>query len=461
MRQYLAVWVMAAMAAMATMVASCGGPLGAPPEISARPVTRPDGTVVQPSGPGSLFAESDMRPIGFSRVQTTIPRGAVIGETHYRPLTCEVGTSLHYDNDRRLLNPTAYSDIFHTIFKEYGYRVVGEPNALFEERNAAKPDFLAGASITKVSGDLCQYVQTTNLSGTVRITVNWQIYDPVRRQVVWRRDIDGEFATNQRLIGDYTIFVQHAFADTVNRLAADPELRQLLSRRPELAAAPAAVVARHPLLRLPLSQLPIDRQGDAIRAATVLIEVGAGGHGSGFLVSESGLLVTNAHVVGGQHFVRVRLLSGRAVVGEVLQVDEQRDVALVKLEGGGYPALPVRETPVRVAEEVYAVGAPRMKELGWTVTRGVVSSYRQAMPPEQLDYIQADVSVHGGNSGGPLLDRTGNVVGICAAGIGMGETKTNAGLNLFIPILDGLGRLGFDLGPGPAAATAQSAGRQR
>src|SRR3546814_1341876 len=81
-----------------------------------------------------------MRPIGFSRVQTTIPRGAVIGETHYRPLTCEVGTSLHYDSDRRLLNPTAYSDIFHTIFKEYGYRVVGEPNALFEEQNAAKPD---------------------------------------------------------------------------------------------------------------------------------------------------------------------------------------------------------------------------------------------------------------------------------------------------------------------------------
>src|SRR3546814_13444327 len=102
----------------------------------------------------------------------------------------------------------------------------------------------------------------------------------------------------------------------------------------------------------------------------------------------------------------------RAVVGEVLQVDEQRDVALVKLEGAGYPALPVRETPVRVAEEVYAVGAPRMKELGWTVTRGVVSSYRLAMPPEQLDYIQADVSVHGGNSGGPLLDRAGNGVGI-------------------------------------------------
>src|SRR3546814_13584318 len=95
---------------------------------------------------------------------------------------------LHYDTDRRLLNPTACSDISHTIFKEYGYRVVGWPNALFDEQNAAKTDFLAGASITKVSGDLCQYVQTTNLSGTVHITVNWHIYDPVRSQVVWRRD---------------------------------------------------------------------------------------------------------------------------------------------------------------------------------------------------------------------------------------------------------------------------------
>src|SRR3546814_511302 len=73
MRQYLAVW------AMAAMVAGCGGPLGAPPESSARPVTRPDGTVVQPSGPGSLFAESDMRPIGIRRVHPTMPRGGDTG----------------------------------------------------------------------------------------------------------------------------------------------------------------------------------------------------------------------------------------------------------------------------------------------------------------------------------------------------------------------------------------------
>lgn len=54
--------------------------------------------------------------------------------------------------------------------------------------------------------------------------------------------------------------------------------------------------------------------------------------------------MTNRHVVGAQRFVRVRLVSGRAVVGEVLNWDDRRDVALVKLEGGGYPVIPVRET---------------------------------------------------------------------------------------------------------------------
>ena len=267
MLRYLAMAMMAMMVAVTT--AGCGGPLGEPPPIRAQAVTLADGTVVQPDTAGSLFDTAELRPIGFSRVQTTIPRGATIGETHYRPLTCEVGTSLHYDSDRRLLNPTAYSDIFHTIFKAYGYRVVGEPNALFEEEGAVKPDFLAGASITKVSGDLCQYVQSTHLSGTVHITVNWQIYDPVRRQVVWRKDIDGTFSTDQRLIGDYSIFMHHAFADTVNRLAADPELHRLLARRPDAGVATAAgtaPAARRSLPRLPLSQQPIDRIGEAVRA---------------------------------------------------------------------------------------------------------------------------------------------------------------------------------------------------
>jgi S1-C subfamily serine protease len=80
------------------------------------------------------------------------------------------------------------------------------------------------------------------------------------------------------------------------------------------------------------------------------------------------------------------------------------------------------------------------------VTRGVVSAWRPARLPEQpYDLIQADVAIHGGNSGGPLMDRHGNVVGIAVLGWRMNTGQRNSSLNGFIPILDGLDKLGLDL----------------
>ncbi|MFN4278350.1 MAG: S1C family serine protease [Ferrovibrio sp.] len=447
-------WRFVVMVGVALFCANCRSVATAPPVIEARAVTQADGTVIEPAkAHGGI--QPDMRPIGFSRVQTTVPRGAVIGEARFKPLTCYYNSKLHYDSDRKLLNAVAYNDIFYRVFDGHGYRVVGNPNALFETSQRDQPDFLAGANISNISGDFCRHVDSWsgvpdgNLSGTLRVTVNWQIYDPLRRQVVWQRDVEGVFESKSPLPGDYDLFVQHAFADTANKVAADASLRAIVSQNPlrEAAAGSTGVPApRRPLLRQSLSAQPIDRHIDQVRAATVLIEVGEGSHGSGFLVSEDGLVLTNQHVVGGQRFVRVRLVSGRTLIGEVLRRHEARDVALLKLEGSGYPTLPIRESPVRVAEEVYAIGAPQMTSLAWTVTRGVVSAWRPARPPGQpYELIQADVPIHGGNSGGPLLDRQGNAVGIAVIGWASDSSLRNTSLNGFIPILDGLDKLGLDL----------------
>lgn len=423
-------------------------PKGEPPVIAAKPVALADGTTVDPA---SFTADPDLRMIGFSAIQTTVPRGAIIGETSYRPLTCELGTKLYYGSDRRTIQPTAYSDIFHTIFSGYGYRVAGNPKALFREAGQETADFHAGANITKVSGDLCQHVQTIDLSGKVTIMVNWQIYDSLRRRVVWQKDVEGRFEAPQRLSSDYDIFIQHAFADSANKVAADPTLRELLRQRPmREAAAPTMPVPsptiRHTIPRQAQRSGTIDGHIDHLRSSTVLIDLGTS-IGSGFLVREDGLVVTNQHVVQGQRFVNVRLVSGRSVIGEVLSRNEFRDVALVKIEGDGYPVVSIRETPVRVAEEVYAIGTPRDRLLSWTVTRGVVSAYRQGVGRERLDFIQSDVAIHGGNSGGPLFDRQGNVVGIAVLGWmpDPSNPSANTSLNGFIPILDGLAKLGVEL----------------
>jgi len=112
-----------------------------------------------------------------------------------------------------------------------------------------------------------------------------------------------------------------------------------------------------------------------------------------------------------------------------------RDVALVKVDAGGLKPLPIRSSIVSHAEEVYAVGTPFDESLQSTITKGIVSGIRTE-EKSGLKLIQSDVDIHGGNSGGPLLDSQGNVVGISVSGIGL--RKLSAGLNFFIPIIDGL-----------------------
>lgn len=449
--------------ALAAGLAGCAPPpLDAPPAVEARAVTLKSGETVVPvqDGNAANAARDDQRGVQLSQVRYGIPRGAEIGNIDaFGCIDLKTRGRLYHNGASGPDHQGEWQKTFAKVMIGHGHRVPRDPDAMFTTAKQQGADLLVGANITEVHLDArvsCNFVsnRSEGMRAQTTMTVDWQIFDPARREVVLRLSGNGRYESDQLLAVDAGVPLQLAFADAVNNLAADPQLRALLQQAASATAGPAPKI-RQPLPRLPLSQQPIAEISEAVRNATVLIEVGNGGHGSGFLVSASGFMVTNAHVVGSQRFVRVRLLSGRAVIGEVLQTDERRDVALVKLEGDGYPALPVREAPVRVAEEVYAVGAPRMEELAWTVTRGVVSAYRQAMPPEKLDYIQADVPVHGGNSGGPLLDRNGNLVGICVLGLGMDAGKRNASLNLFIPILDGLDRLGLDL-QGPAAP----AGRQ-
>ena len=100
-------------------------------------------------------------------------------------------------------------------------------------------------------------------------------------------------------------------------------------------------------------------------------------HGSGVLVSQDGLVLTNYHVVGNSERVRVVLDDGTALTGVVERRHKVRDVALVRVEGGHFTALPVRAQPLTVSEEVYAIGAPLQERLRGTVTRGIVSAFRR------------------------------------------------------------------------------------
>lgn len=187
-----------------------------------------------------------------------------------------------------------------------------------------------------------------------------------------------------------------------------------------------------------IEKLDKEKMIEKMRNATVTIFAGSR-RGSGFLISEDGYLLTNEHVVSGTRFVQVKFVTGRELRGEVIRVNEFRDAALVKLEKDIYPYLPLGSgSKIDVGEDVYAIGTPLSEELSQTVTKGIVSSFRAV---HGLQYIQSDVNIAPGNSGGPLVSIKNGVIGICVAGMSIG--RVTLGYNFFISIEEAIEGLGM------------------
>jgi serine protease Do len=134
------------------------------------------------------------------------------------------------------------------------------------------------------------------------------------------------------------------------------------------------------------------------------------GLGSGFIISPDGYLLTNHHVVDGADEIIVTLTDKREFRGKLIGSDRRTDVALVKIESAGLPAVRIGDpNRVRVGEWVIAIGSPFGLEN--TVTAGIVSA-KARETGEYLPFIQTDVAVNPGNSGGPLINMRGEVIGI-------------------------------------------------
>ena len=134
------------------------------------------------------------------------------------------------------------------------------------------------------------------------------------------------------------------------------------------------------------------------------------GVGSGFIISADGYVMTNAHVVDGADEVYVTLTDKREFKAKIIGVDKRTDVALVKIEGSNLPRLALGDSDkIRVGEWVIAIGSPF--GLDNTVTAGIVSA-KARDTGDYLPLIQTDVAVNPGNSGGPLINMRGEVIGI-------------------------------------------------
>lgn len=166
------------------------------------------------------------------------------------------------------------------------------------------------------------------------------------------------------------------------------------------------------------------------------------GMGSGFIINEDGYILTNYHVIEGAKDITVTLSDGTEVAGAVVNYDQEKDLAMIKLkEGTKVPAVAELgdSDELYPGAEVIAIGTPLSKNLAYTLTKGIISGNDRSIQTESgtsVHLLQTDAAINSGNSGGPLVNTKGQVIGINSMKLGsqsMGSA-TVEGIGFAIPI---------------------------
>lgn len=162
------------------------------------------------------------------------------------------------------------------------------------------------------------------------------------------------------------------------------------------------------------------------------------GSGSGLIWDEAGHILTNYHVIEGASEAQIQMSDGRQFNAQLVGVSPQHDLAVLKIGGVGFSAptrIPIgTSSDLQVGQNVFAIGNPF--GLDWTLTKGVVSALDRSLPnengPDIRHLIQTDAAVNPGNSGGPLLDSAGRLIGINTAIYS--PSGASAGISFAVPV---------------------------
>jgi S1-C subfamily serine protease len=264
------------------------------------------------------------------------------------------------------------------------------------------------------------------VNGTVETEMDWCFMSAVKKDSVLftipSRNVHPLSGCSKREV------LSGALQAASRRLLEDTTLHERL-----LAAYGAGLIMAKGSELVLSKQRPITFAGrremlGALVKGVVTVET-SDGHGSGFLITNDGHLLTNAHVVGNDATVKVRFEQGFALDGQVVKVNKDFDVALIKVPRTDLPALAIGDDKaLLLGEELFAIGTPLNEQLGQSVTRGIMSGRREV---EGRSYLQTDVSINPGNSGGPLIDESGKVVGVATLKI---SAKGVEGIGFGVPI---------------------------
>ena len=345
------------------------------------------------------------QPIAFRRVILDIPAGKLIGSHHAGLLRGSVRT-YSWERTGGIVGSESFNIQAAEELRSSGFDVLGEGNKVFDEDDSYKARYQLGATIKDLAFNT--YDPMAGDFSEASVQVEWLLQDAFSRQIIFTYTNSGygkEKGVNPGVL-------PRAFRDALMKMIATSRMPDLVAKgATPLNPAPTYSESINVTVARPAQPRSLPDDMEKVLQGVVVIRAGEV-TGSGVVVSSDGYILTAAHVVSGTKEVAVRFKSGLQLNASVVRIDPEQDIALIRIPGTGHQAVELNlDAPDKVGSELYAVGAPLGEELAFTVTKGVISGYRER-EGDKARFIQTDASLNPGNSGGPLLDKSGKVVGI-------------------------------------------------
>ena len=361
------------------------------------------------------------------------------------PFPCQLLGKLTVNNARHITSRVNFTEPFNEAFEDNGYSVAGKKTFAMEQNSGI--DLSLAAVITDIGLSHCGSRKSSSLrtftQNSTYLKVNWTVFDNLARKVVYETTTEGSeysFKKSARFNGA-AISASMAFREATEHLLAQPEFIKILlsSNSLDTSFTDQGIDIDDIKIRRGNSNSSFVKRTALIEKASVTVRT-ASGHGSGFVISNPGYVLTNHHVVGQNRQVIV-IVGDKEQRATVVRSNPGRDVALLKLEKS-FTAQPlqINAGAVNLGEEIYVVGTPLDEQLSFSISRGIISARRVL---DQRSFYQTDAAVNPGNSGGPVFNGPGNVIGITVAGIFTSDGGSK-NINYVIPIMDVLKALNIE-----------------
>jgi len=369
----------------------------------------------------------------------------VIG-AYYSGANClKKGTTLAWSKGRAEIEAKRYKSQFNKVITQLGYTAEGA-GRLFGGQQIDKAELSLAAEIKELQVNSCRnggrFSQEHKRINTY-MKIKWSVFDILERKIIYEATTEGSSSDSYKRSTDDELSLSRfkAFRQSLKNLLADSELVEFFTSESRAL----------PQLATPKGDAPIPlslglQYGDGkekftsivddLKRASVTIR-STSGHGSGFLITNDGYVVTNSHVVekAKQAVVVFEKIELRA---DVVRNDSKRDVALLKLNEFNADALSISKREPVEGETIYVIGTPLDEKLSHTVTRGIISAKRTL--EDGKEYFQTDAAINPGNSGGPVFNEYGEVVGIAVSGL-FNRAGGSLNINFLIPIDEVIGLL--------------------